>query len=278
LSVVHYPFLASANHSQVAMDDGSIVVVGGIEHSNVLMSPDRGKTWNIVSRLPICTKYGIGLCVVNRKLVLFGSTTEKGRPLFQRWVSSDRGSTWVPSCTVGINRIRVSFGYCSDPKGRIYLIGGQRVDSHFDSREVWRSNDGGVFWLLVHKSESWTGREFPAVVCTPRGHIVMMGGADRVALGAPLTHLRDTWVSTNGGVDWSLACRQAPWPARFGHRSVCTVDGSILLMGGVGLFCTQYNDVWSSRDEGRTWVCVTPSAPWPARHCFGASAVGACAA
>ncbi len=49
-------------------------------------------------------------------------------------------------------------------------------------------------------------------------------------------------------------------------------SGELVLMGGRS--DSYKNDVWSSRDAGRMWICVVSAAPWAARNYFGASVVG----
>jgi hypothetical protein len=49
------------------------------------------------------------------------------------------------------------------------------------------------------------------------------------------------------------------------HTTVAIPDGSIVLMGGMGITGNYLNDVWKSWDEGKTWVPMTMNAPWAPR-------------
>jgi PKD repeat protein len=60
----------------------------------------------------------------------------------------------------------------------------------------------------------------------------------------------ETWTLVNAGSGWS---------ARYGHSSVVTPDGSIVMMGGTDGSTVQ-NDVWRSTDNGATWSQQTAGA------------------
>jgi len=59
------------------------------------------------------------------------------------------------------------------------------------------------------------------------------------------------------------------WRGRhdFGCCAVATENGNFLLYVAAGATSTSlFGDVWASEDGGATWVCMTSSAPWPARR------------
>jgi hypothetical protein len=77
-----------------------------------------------------------------------------------------------------------------------------------------------------------------------------------------------------GGQNYELVNPAAPWAARAG-LSVAELNGDIYVLAGsqnddtaiVGGPPTRiyYNDVWRSRDGGRTWENATADAPWEPR-------------
>jgi len=80
---------------------------------------------------------------------------------------------------------------------------------------------------------------------------------------------------------WREVRPESPWEARAGLQAV-NLHGQILLMGGrtptTAFYNDQpvfgasivYNDVWGSRNNGKTWKPRTEQAPWAARAYFKA--------
>jgi hypothetical protein len=89
---------------------------------------------------------------------------------------------------------------------------------------------------------------------------------------------------TAGNV-WDQSSSMTPWPARYGHSSVRTSTGAILVIGGMSEdpngaagdadAPVRFSDVWRSSDEGVTWECANPSAAFGARSFSASAAIGA---
>ncbi len=67
---------------------------------------------------------------------------------------------------------------------------------------------------------------------------------------------------------WTLQTNQVPWSERTGQSGVAMPDGSIVVMGGWNVDLSFPNDVWISKDSGRTWTRQIASAPWSGRSDF----------
>lgn len=61
-----------------------------------------------------------------------------------------------------------------------------------------------------------------------------------------------------------------PFPSRYGHQ-VVAFAGALWVLGGLGEGSQLFQDVWVSRDMGRTWEEM-PRPPWPPRYSFQAVA------
>jgi len=117
-------------------------------------------------------------------------------------------------------------------------------------------------WVEMNAGTPFSPRIWHCSVALPSGSIVLMGGE-----GSPVGINNETWISPDYGITWNRVTVRAPWTARYGQSCVALPDGSIVLMGGMGL-----HDVWRSPDNGSTWTEMTSSAPWSPRE-FAGSAV-----
>lgn len=76
------------------------------------------------------------------------------------------------------------------------------------------------------------------------------------------------------GSAWTVVTADAEWEGRAGLQAV-EHRGDLFVMGGRGAFSvdgptTIFQDVWKSRDGGRSWDEVSGPAEWPARGYFQA--------
>ena len=72
------------------------------------------------------------------------------------------------------------------------------------------------------------------------------------------------WSWFFGDENWGavpiVKVTDAPWAKRYDHTSVVLLDGSIVLISGVGY---AGNDVWRSTDNGLSWTLMTSNGGWP---------------
>jgi PKD repeat protein len=233
-----------SDFSSVAMPDGSIVLMGGIDkYSNfkndTWRSTDNGKTWTLMSESSgWLARYGqTSVVMPDGSIVLMGGVTPlgSGKRLNDVWRSTDNGKTWT--------QLTVNAGWSGRfhqssvviPGGSIVLMGG-KDDSGYKN-DVWRSTDNGKTWTQLTASAGWSMRWEHSSVVLSDGSIVLMGGYDGT------NYFNDVWRSTDSGTIW-MQLSNAEWSARTGHTSVATLDGSIVLMGGYTKSGGMMNDVW----------------------------------
>jgi len=82
--------------------------------------------------------------------------------------------------------------------------------------------------------------------------------------------LNDVWKSVDGGKNWTEANSNCPWEPRVDMAVVgCGLnkkgDFRVLVVGGDDWENNFYNDVWESRDFGKTWDLLIKHAPWESR-------------
>jgi len=176
------------------------------------------------------------------------------------WLSTDKGATWTQiNASAGWSK-RYGHSSVAMPDGSIVLLGGYD-GSGSEKNDVWRSTDNGATWTQQTASAGWEGRRVQSSVAMPDGSIVLMGGLVTSGYGK-----NDTWRSTDNGATWTQQTASAEWSARDRHSSVVMPDGSIILMGGLGLGFSLKNDVWRSTDNGTSWTQQTASAGWSKRY------------
>jgi hypothetical protein len=140
------------------------------------------------------------------------------------------------------------------PDGSIVLMGGSIAGSPLG--DVWRSLDNGKTWIRGNLIAAWA-RDSHTSVVMPDGSIILMGGVYTTIIKLA----NDTWRSTDNGTTWTQLTAHAEWSVRSDHSSVVMPDGSIILMGGIGIT----NDTWRSLDNGATWTLVNGSSGWSGR-------------
>ncbi len=154
---------------------------------------------------------------------------------------------------------------------RMWIMGGWhngRLPGHSASNQVWWSTDGAA-WQQATAAAAWSPRLAAALV-EFQGKMWLLGGTENYYFGDASSLKNDVWCSQDG-VHWEQVTANAGWPARAYHQAA-VLDGKIYLFGG-GNYVPEYaafNDVWMSED-GKTWTCVTESAPWHPRLWFSSA-------
>ena len=158
--------------------------------------------------------------------------------------------------------------------------------------DVWSSSDQGETWTnLVPTGEApnmWSPRAYFSAV-TKGQYMYVLGGQDfsvapnvcpppAIAPDCPpfvstSEFFNDVWRSQDG-TTWERMTATAPWEGRAG-LSAAVLKGAIYVFAGSvnddsavigGPPVREYfNDVWKSRDDGRTWEKVNGEAPWSKR-------------
>jgi hypothetical protein len=156
------------------------------------------------------------------------------------WESFDRGDTWEPrtdyatTCTVGalaFDPTNAKTVYCGTGEGNSWFYLGQGV---------LRSTDGGTTWL-PRCTTPFVGTGF---------YDLVVDSTNATRLVAATT--KGLYVSTNGGVGWTLKRAKTCWSIAFGLRPALTPEWLAACSDGV----------FRSIDHGVTWTPVPlPGAP-----------------
>ncbi len=248
----------------VALPDGSIVLMGGVDlfgaqmRNDTWRSTDGGAHWTEVNGSSGWTERGLHTAVAlpDGSIVLMGGVGDDNGPMNDTWRSTDGGATWTLQTEHAGWTGRGYHSSVALPDGSIVLMGGLDDDGWM-LNDIWRSTDGGATWTQLPDA-GWSARALHSSVAMPDGSIAVMGGEDDYS--GPMN---DTWLSTDGGATWTLQTEHAGWPAKLGQSCVAMPDGSIVLTGGIdesGFIGA--DDVWRSTDRGRTWTLANANAEW----------------
>jgi hypothetical protein len=254
-------------HTSVALQDGSIVLMGGwngFSMNDVWRSDDNGATWTQMTAAAEWTARDdhTSVALPDGSIVLMGGYDGSRRN--DVWRSTDQGATWTQMTGAAPWAGRTDHSSVALPNGNIVLMGGYIGNDFLN--DVWRSSDQGETWMRMTAAAEWAGRIDHTSVALPDGSIVLMGGNDGSPTPNNYNPRNDVWRSTDQGAVWTQMTAAAPWTGRWKHTSVALPDGSIVLMGGENFrLSTRFNDVWRSVDQGATWTQMTAAAPWTAR-------------
>jgi hypothetical protein len=225
--------------------------------------------WVLEARAPWQARDSQAEWVFGERLWIGGGWfTSHAAPPRDVWSSPD-GTHWTrvtPSAPWIHGDLPMSLTF----QGRMWLFGGWtngRLPGHSASREVWSSRDGAD-WTRHTADAPWSARCAGAAV-EHQGRMWLLGGIENYYFGDARSVKNDVWSSADGR-HWKQETPAAPWPARAYHQAV-VLGGRILVLGGGNYVPDPVarNDVWSSED-GITWTCLTPSAPWKPRLWFSA--------
>ena len=176
-------------HSSVVMPDGSIVLMGGYDNSNIFRndvwrSTDNGATWTqMTASSGWSGRYGpSSVAMPDGSIILIGGYAHGYAN--DLWRSTDNGATWAYMTQNAGWSVRYAHSSVVMPDGSIVLMGGSNIGGGMN--DVWRSTDNGATWIQASTSAGWSVRSGQGSVAMPDGSIVLMGGSGN-------GYMNDTW-------------------------------------------------------------------------------------
>ncbi|KLK88177.1 hypothetical protein SZ63_03765 [Methanoculleus sediminis] len=171
-------------HDSVAMPDGSIVVMGGLDDeedplNDTWRSTDGGTTWTRQTEHAGWTARALHTSVAlpDGSILLTGGDDESTWKN-DAWRSADGGATWTQVTDSADWTGRRYHTAVALPDGSIVLTGGH--DGVWKN-DAWRSTDGGATWTELPDT-GWPARSMFASVAASDGSIVLMGGFNGTAV------------------------------------------------------------------------------------------------
>jgi len=230
-----------------------------------------GGEWSKLSDGPWGPREGLMVSSVGDQMILTGGRGTQGVGFSggnDVWRSTD-GRKWskAPAADWGRRSYHILLG--PDAKACLFLMGGQTF-SHFYN-DVWKTCDQAETWTKVTDKASWAGRAGLGGIMH-NGKLIIAGGCHDVVPydpGAFRTFYEDVWMSEDGE-KWQLQTNKPGWTGRSGPRLVSFSEQLFFIAGEVGFTAkTQLKDVWSSKDDGKTWSLVQAFPAYSARSGHG---------
>jgi hypothetical protein len=247
--------------------DGAVLFTGGDRGTSLygqLMDQvwrlDKGKRdWR---RLPSATwaaRAGHACVTIadGTVFVLGGTVALAWLPANDVWQSGDGGESWSQVITEAPWSARTAHSCVALADGSLLVAGGNGLDGPL--HDVWLGTDRGREWTRVCENAPWPARFGHSCVVLPDGGIVLAGGRNRKEQPEGGVWFNDVWRSDDCGATWRRLGGEAPWSARSGHVCVALPNGSLVLVGGMGV---GESDAWYSADGGKAWVPSRHSVPW----------------
>ena len=225
-----YP--ARIDPSVVSLQDGSIVLMGGIFQSagvashlynDTWRSSDQGVTWvqQTYAAAWSARAHQSSVALPDGRIVLFGGSG--GGFKNSTYYSADQGKTWILVNASPAFMARDSIPTVVLPDGSIVLMGGavsnnNSVSGYYFANDTWRSVDAGNIWVLQNNSAPWAGREASGAVAFSNGDIILIGGQSSDLTTTPYHSaditFNDTWISHDNGATWASANLSCGWIPR----------------------------------------------------------------
>ena len=276
---VNPDWVARWGHSSIAMPDGSIVLMGGYNNSNVCMNdiwrfnPVGSSSQNPLHVYTTSGIYQVSLQAYNADG--YNSTRKAGyitvyaRPV-PYFIGTPRSGTapltvtFTDSSTNSPTSWNWSFGDGATSESRNPVHTYTTPGTYTVCQKI--TYDGGA---SIKISPNYITVNAPPA---PVANFTGTPTSGTAPLTVSFTDLSMnnptgwTWYFGDEGYTepWTQLTANAEWLARTGHSTVAMADGSIVLMGGFhGIY---ENDVWRSTDSGATWTQITANAGWSGRQ------------
>jgi len=174
-----------AYHTSVVLQDGSIVLMGGLRSdpmklfNDVWRSSDNGVTWiRMNTSAGWLERYGhSSITMPDGSIILMGGAKTIG-DLNDVWRSTDHGETWTEVTRSADWSARANQGAVVLSDGSIILFGGNTYGIFLN--DTWRSIDYGKTWTNVNTGPGWSPRDLFTSLAMPDGSIVLIGGESHV--------------------------------------------------------------------------------------------------
>ena len=217
-----------------------VYVMGGISPApvNDVWESTDAETWTRkVQNAEWPERYNLQVVTHNGRMYLIGGYTNARDN--DVWSSVD-GKSW--SFVANADWPQRDLHQAISHNGRMYVMGGDIGSSFLN--DVWSSPDGSS-WSQENANVAWRKRNsFQVVLHNSRMYV--LGGNDGD------TFLNDVWSSLDGS-SWSLENADVAWQQRRGFHAL-SHNGRLYVMGGLSNNKSALNDVWSSADNGKSWV------------------------
>jgi len=172
---------AREEHTSVALSDGSIVFMGGLDNRSVSYndtwrSADKGATWSQVSaKAPWIARWGhTSVVLADDSILVMGGRDAAGTYYNDTWMSADNGATWSQVSAKAPWIARWGHASVVMPDGSILLMGG--TSNSIELNDIWRSTDNGATWTELAAHAEWSARIGHSAVVLPDASIVLAGG------------------------------------------------------------------------------------------------------
>ena len=112
-------------------------------------------------------------------------------------------------------------------------------------------------------------RLYAGAIGDSKGNIYVAGGRACTGAGTASQERNDVWMSSDRGKNWVQQTATASFPKRavfqMLSQSSSRLQKDVLTVFAGWSGTADYNDVWASSDQGRTWRMLTAQAPWMSR-------------
>jgi len=197
-------------------------------------------------------------------LFIIGGLTTANTALNDIWQMSDN-NYWINSLNTNVAfPARWASAVIVDGANRLWVMGGLVGSTTYN--DVYSINVaalGGTWTQQPQAVISWTPRSYAQALTVPSSNnldLLLFNGFTI----SPIASQIYRYFANN--ISWSLvSSTTSTWSTRV-YYSVCNIGNTYLYMGGTLNFATNYNDIWSSNDEGKTFTKYTVNAAWSQRY------------